>query len=329
MKMIRKYLALLIMMAAMWPQIGANAKDWPTQSVKIVVPYPPGGASDVTARLLGTKLTEMWGVPIVIENRPGANGIVANQLAAKSPADGYTILMANLGPNAVNHAVYRKLPYDSVKDFAPVVLATVVPLVIVTSAESPFKNLKELIASARANGGKVTYGSAGVGASSHMTGELLAEMAHVKFLHVPYKGDAPAIADLIGSQIAFALPTVPAAMPHLKSGRLRPLAVTSRTRLASLPDVPTVEEALQLNGFEALSWGGFMVPTGTPPNIIAKINADLNTVLQASDIKTRLSGLGAEVMGGTPDAFARFLLDEIAKWKKVADVAKIQLERQD
>lgn len=329
MMVIRRYMALLAVMAALWPLGDAAAKDWPAQAVRIVLPYPPGGASDVTARLLSTRLGEAWGVPVVIENRPGANGIVANEMAAKSPADGYTILMANLGPNAVNHAVYRKLPYDSVKDFAPVVLATVVPLVIVTSADSPIKDLKDLIARARADGGKLAYGSAGVGASSHMAGELLAEMAGVRFLHAPYKGDSPAIADLIGGQIAFALPTAPAAMSHLKSGRLRALAVTSRVRVATMPEVPTVEEALQLHDYEALSWGGFMVPAGTPPKVVARINADLNAALQSSDVKARLSNLGAEVRGGTPEAFGQFLQDEIAKWKKVAEAAKIQLERQD
>ena len=234
----------LMFFGALFGSQAAMAKDWPTQPIRIVLPYPPGGASDVTARLLGMKMSQAWGTTVVIENRPGANGIIANEAAAKSPADGYTILMANLGPNAINPAVYAKLPYDTVKDFAPVILTTIVPLVIVTAADSPVKSLAQLIALAKEKPGQITFGSAGNGAGSHLAGELLAMTTGAKMLHVPYKGDAPAIIDVMGGQLTIALPTALAGVPHIKSGKLRALAVTSPKRIASLPDVPTVNEAL-------------------------------------------------------------------------------------
>jgi tripartite-type tricarboxylate transporter receptor subunit TctC len=304
----------------------AIARDWPTQPVRIVLPYPPGGASDVTARLLGTKMGLAWGSSVLIENRPGANGIVANELVAKAPADGYTILMANLGPNAINPAVYSKLPYDMRKDFAPVVLTTMVPLVIVTSADSPIKNLAQLIAMAKERPGQVAFGSAGNGASNHLAGELLAVMTGVKMLHVPYKGDAPSITDLMGGQIAIALPTALAGVPHIKSGKLRALAVTSQKRISSMPDVPTVNEALGITGYEAVSWGGLMVPRGTPADVVAKMNVEVNKALKMPDVAEKLTGLGAEIVGGTPEAFDTFLQAELVKWKKVAEAAKISLD---
>ncbi|UIF91492.1 tripartite tricarboxylate transporter substrate binding protein [Cupriavidus sp. UYPR2.512] len=323
---LRQASAALLCLAAISGWQHAAAKDWPAQPVRVVLPYPPGGASDVTARLLSAKLSQAWGESVVIENRPGANGIIANELVSKSAADGYTVLMANLGPNAINPAVYSKLPYDSVKDFAPVILATTVPLIIVTAANSPIKDLKQLIAVAKDKPGEITFGSAGNGASNHLAGELLNTMAGVKMAHVPYKGDGPSLTDVLGGQIHVALPTALAGMPQVKSGKLRALAVTSKKRLPSLPDVPTVDEALGINGYEAVSWGGFMVPTGTPPAIISKMNAEFNKALQYQDIREKLRAQGAEIVGGTPESFDTFLRAELAKWKKVADSAKVRLD---
>lgn len=322
----RRIATALMLIGALCSGQAAIAKDWPTQPIRIVLPYPPGGASDVTARLLGMKMGQAWETTVVIENRPGANGIIANEAAAKSPADGYTILMANLGPNAINPAVYAKLPYDTAKDFAPVILTTIVPLVIVTAADSPAKSLAQLIALAKEKPGQVTFGSAGNGAGSHLAGELLAVTTGAKMLHVPYKGDAPAITDVMGGQLTIALPTALAGVPHVKSGKLRALAVTSSKRIASLPDVPTVNEALGISGYEAVSWGGLMVPNGTPAAVIAKINAETNKALQMPDVKVKLMALGAEIVGGTPEAFDTFLRAELIKWKKVAEGAKIHLE---
>lgn len=304
----------------------AQPREWPSQPVKMVLPYPPGGASDVTARLLGARLSQAWEVPVLVENRPGANGIVANEAVAKAAADGYTLLMANLGPNAINHAVYARLPYDTARDFAPVLLTTVVPLLIVVPQESPLKTLPQFIAAAKARPETATFGSAGNGAGSHLAGELLATMTGAKLLHVPYKGDAPALTDLMGGQIAVALPTALAGLPHVRGGKLRALAVTSESRIASLPDVPTVDEALGLKGFTAVSWGGFMVPTGTPAPVISRINADLNRALTLPEVRAKLEEQGAVVVGGTPEAFGRFLQVELAKWKKVAETARIKLD---
>jgi tripartite-type tricarboxylate transporter receptor subunit TctC len=303
-----------------------NASDWPSQSVKIVLPYPPGGASDVTARLIGAHLSQVWKQPVVVENRPGGNGAIANVAVAKAPGDGYTILMANLGPNSINHAVYPKLPYDTVKDFQPIVLTTLVPLVIVSSGDSPFQSLRELVERAKRPNTNLTFGSAGNGSGSHLAGELLFGAARAPMLHVPYKGDAPAISDVMGGQIAAALPTALAATPHVQSGRLRALAVTSKTRLPTMPDVPTVEEALGLAGFEAVSWGGFLAPAGTPGHIIAKFNSEVNKALRAPEITEKLRAQGAQIAGGSPDAFGAFIQAEIAKWKAVAVQAKIKLE---
>jgi len=304
----------------------ANASDWPSQSVKIVLPYPPGGASDVTARLIGARLSQVWGQPVLIENRPGANGTIANLAVAKSPGDGYTILMANLGPNGINHAVFPNLPYDTVKDFQPIVLTTLVPLVIVTSGDSPFRSLRDFVAAAKGPNTKLSFGSAGNGSGSHLAGELLFSAARAPMLHVPYKGDAPAIVDVMGGQIAAAIPTALAATPHVQSGKLRALAVTSRTRLPTMADVPTVEEALGLTGFEAVSWGGFMAPAGTPKHVIAKINTEVNKALTAPDIAEKLRAQGAQIAGGTPEAFGAFIHAELAKWKAVAVQAKIKLD---
>ncbi len=323
---LRRAVAALLCIGALAGGPAAIARDWPSQAVRIVLPYPPGGASDVTARLLGMQLGQAWNASVIVENRPGANGIIANELVAKSPADGYTVLMANLGPNAINPAVYAKLPYDTAKDFAPVILTTKVPLLIVTAADSPLMNLGQLIALAREKLGKVSFGSAGNGSGSHLAGELLAMTTGTKMLHVPYKGDAPALTDLMSSQLTIALPTALAGVPHAKNGKLRALAVTSQGRIPSLPDVPTVNEALGISGFEAVSWGGLMVPAGTPAEVVTKINAETNKALQVPDIRAKLTAQGAEVVGGTPEAFGAFLRAELSKWKRVAEAAKVRLE---
>ena len=321
-----RMLTVLVCTAALTGAGSAIAKDWPAQTVRIVLPYPPGGASDVTARLLGQQLAQSWGTSVVIDNKPGANGIIANELVAKSAADGYTVLMANLGPNAINPAVYARLPYDMARDFAPVILTTKVPLLIVTAADSPIADLAQLILHARQQPGKLSFGSAGNGSGSHLAGELLAMTTGTKMLHVPYKGDAPALTDLMSNQLTVALPTALAGVPHVKAGKLRALAVTSQARIPSLPDVPTVDEALGTKGFEAVSWGGFMVPAGTPAQAVEKINAQTNKALQLPDIRSKLSAQGAEVIGGSPQAFSDFLRAELLKWKRVAETANVRLE---
>jgi tripartite-type tricarboxylate transporter receptor subunit TctC len=303
----------------------AAAQDYPAKPIRIVIPYPPGGASDVTARLLGQKMAESWNQQVVADNRPGANGIVALEHVAKSAPDGYTLLMANLGPNAINPAVYAKLPYDAIKDFSAITLTTLVPQVLVAGPSLEAKNIRELVALAKASPGKINYGTGGNGSANHLAVELMASMAGVKLTAVPYKGDAPAMADAIAGQISLSLPTVLAAMPHIKSGKLRPLAVTTRQRVASLPEVPTMEEA-GVPGYESVSWGGIMAPAGTPSAVINKLHAEFARILKLPDIQERMAGLGATIVGTGPAEFAAFLQSEIKKWDGVAKKAAIRLE---
>ena len=302
-----------------------QAQTWPTkQQIKFIVVYPPGGASDVTARLIATKLTESIGQSVIVENKPGANGIIATEFVAKSPPDGYTLLMANLGPNAINPVVYKKLPYDALKDFSAVTLTTIVPQFIVVSPSLPIYSVNDLIAYTKSNAGKVTFASAGNGASNHLSGELFNTMAGIKMQHIPYKGDAPGLIDVMSGQVTVALPTAIAAAPHVRSGKLRALAVTSSKRLPSFPDVPTVAETLA--GFEAVSWGGVMVPTGTPQPIINRLNTEIQKILKMPDIAEKLNGLGAEIVGSSPQQFDAYVKSEIAKWGKVARDNQITLD---
>ena len=305
--------------------LAASAQGWPTrQPIKFIVVYPPGGASDVTARLIAAKLNDILGQSVVVENKPGANGIIATEFVAKSAPDGYTMLMANLGPNALNPVVYKKLPYDAIKDFQGVTLTTIVPQVVVVNPSLPVKSIPELIAYAKANPGKVSFGSAGQGASNHLSGELLNALGGIKMQHVPYKGDAPSIVDLIGGSIQVALPTTVAGLPHVRSGKLRAIAVTGTKRLDSMPDLPTVAETLP--GYEAVSWGGIMVPAGTPPEIVKRLNTEINRILKMPDVAEKLQGLGAIIVGSTPEEFDKYVKDEIAKWGKVARDNNIALD---
>ena len=321
----KNFLNVLIVLCVLLAPGFAAAQDYPAKPIRIVIPYPPGGASDVTARLLGQKMAEAWGQQVIPDNRPGANGIVALEHVAKSAPDGYTLLMANLGPNAINPAVYSKLPYDPVKDFSPITLTTLVPQVLVASPALEAKNIAELIALARAHPGKINYGTGGNGSANHLAVELMASIMGVKLTAVPYKGDAPAMADAISGQVSMTLPTVLAATPHIKSGKLRPLAVTTKTRVAALPDVPTMQEA-GVPGYESVSWGGIMAPAGTPPTIINKLHAEFARILKLPDVVERMEALGSTIVGSGPAEFSAFLQAEIRKWDGVAKKAGIRLE---
>ena len=321
--MIIRFVVLSCIAAAL--PLTAIAQSWPSkQPIKIIVVYPPGGASDVTARLIASKLTESIGQSVVVENKPGANGIIATEFVAKAAPDGYTLLMANLGPNAINPVIYKKLPYDAVKDFSAITLTTIVPQFIVVAPSQPINSLAELIAYTKANPGKVTFASAGNGASNHLSGELFNSMAGIKMVHVPYKGDAPGLVDVMSGQVTVALPTAIAAAPSVRSGQLRALAVTSNKRLPSFPDVPTVAETLP--GFEAVSWGGIMAPAGTPPAIINRLNAEILKILKIPEVAEKLKGLGAEIVGSTPMQFDAYVKSEIAKWGKVARDNNVTLD---
>jgi len=316
---------LLVLFAAVMPVWGVAQDAYPMKPVRIVVPYPPGGASDVTARLLAQKLSEFWGQQVVVDNRPGANGIVALEHVAKQPADGYVLLMANLGPNAINPAIYSKLPYDPVKDFTAITLTTMVPQVLVASPQLEQKTLKEVIDFARANPGKLSYGNGGNGSANHLGVELMASIAGVSFTPIPYKGDVPAMVDTMSGLLAMTLPTVVAASPHIKSGKLRALAVSTKTRVAALPDVPTMQEA-GVAGYESSSWGGIMGPGGMPGAVVNKVHADVVRALRLPDIQEKLGGLGATVLAQGPSEFASFLQAEMRKWDGVAKRANIRLE---
>ncbi len=292
----------------------AHAEQWPSKPVKILFGFPAASATDVIARTVGQKLSQKWGQSVIIDNRPGAGGNLGSALAAKAPADGYTIFFGTVA-NAISASLYSKLDYDYLKDFTPITLVATTPLVLVENPALPVKNVKELIGYAKANPGKLNFGSGGVGTSNHLAGEMFKSETGTKLVHVAYKGTPAAYTDLFSGQISLMWDNIVAVMPHIKAGRLKPLAVTSAKRSPSLPDVPTMEEA-GLPGFEAVSWIGALVPTGTPQPIVDKIHTDLVAVLQMPDVKQQLGALGAVVVGNSPEQFAAWNRSELAKWSK-------------
>ena len=289
---------------------------YPTKPIRLILGYPPGGASDAVARLLVTPLTTRLGQPIVIDNRPGAGGNIAAEISARSLPDGYTWFLGNNGILATNQALYAKLPFDAVRDFATVVLVATQPSVLVTHPSLPVKNVKELVALARARPDQLNYASSGTGTAGHLAGELFKGLAKVSYQHIPYKGGGPAVIDLISGQVHFMFATAASVLPHTRSGRLRALAVTSIQRSPSVPELPTVAES-GIAGFEALTWHGIVVPAATPVPVIAKINAEVNAILATAEMKERFATQGVEARGGKPEEFAAFLRSEIPKWTKV------------
>jgi len=289
---------------------------YPNKPVRLVVPFPAGGTTDILARAAAQKLSETWGQQVIVDNRPGAGGNIGSELVAKAAPDGYTLLMGTVGTHAINPSLYAKMPYDHVKDFAPVILVAGVPNVLVVNPDLPIKTVPELIAYAKANPGKLNFASSGSGTSIHLSGELFKVMAGVQITHVPYKGSAPALTDLIGGQVQLMFDNLPSSLPQIKGGKLRAVAVTSTTRAAALPEVPTVAES-GLPGFEASSWFGILAPAGTPKDIIAKIDADVQKWLATPEAKEKLLSQGANAAGGSPEDFARHIQAETAKWAKV------------
>lgn len=292
----------------------AQTPAWPAKPVKIIFGFPPASATDVIARAVGAKLQERWGQPVVIDNRPGAGGNLGSEIAARQPADGYTIFFGTVA-NAISVSLYSKLNYDYLKDFTPITLVATTPLVLVANAEFPAKSVRELIAFAKANPGKVNFGSGGVGTSNHLAGEMFKSATGTDLVHVPYKGTPAAHTDLLSGQISLMWDNIVAVTPHIRSGKLRPIAVTSAQRAASLPDVPTMAEA-GLAGFEAVSWIGALVPVGTPKPIVDRIHTDLVAVLRLPDVQEKLAASGAVLVGNTQEQFAEWNRREIAKWSK-------------
>ena len=303
----------------------AATQGYPAKAVRMIVPFPPGGGTDLIARTVSQKLSEAWKVPVVVENTPGSGGTIGLAAAVRSPADGYTLVLAQASNTAVAPALYRRLPYDPLKDLAPVTVVVAEPLVMVSHASFPVSNIKELIASARAQPGKTAYGSPGNGTIGHLSVEMLKSMAGIDLLHVPYKGAAQALTDLVGGQITLYSSSLPPALPQIKGGKIKALGVTGATRLAALPDVPTLAES-GVAGYEALNWYGVMVPAGTPKEIVARLNTDMLKVLKLPDVVQRLAGEGGEIVANTPDEFAAMLRREKSKWAKVVKDAAVKVD---
>jgi tripartite-type tricarboxylate transporter receptor subunit TctC len=302
----------------------AHAADWPVRPVRVVVPFTPGGSTDITARLVASRLQEIWGQSVVVENRGGAGGNIAADVVAHSDPDGYTIFI--VGPGlATNQFLYASLSYDPVGDFAPVTLLITQPNLMCVPNSSPAKSVQEFIAYCNANKGKVTFASSGVGTTLHLSGELFKRLAKVEMTHVPYRGGAPAINDLIPGRVDVLFDNMPSILPHVKAGSLRGLAVTTKERVAVVPDIPTIAES-GVPGFDVFSWFGFFVPAKTPQDVVAKINADTNAALAYPSVKTRFEELGATPKGSTPAELASYLKSEIDKWGPVIRDARIRVD---
>ncbi|MGZ5136506.1 MAG: Bug family tripartite tricarboxylate transporter substrate binding protein [Burkholderiales bacterium] len=301
------------------------AQAYPTRPIRIVVAYTPAGATDILARVIGQKMNEAWGQPVIIENRPGANGNIGTEYAAKAAPDGHTFLMTTAGPHGINPSLYRKLGYDAVKDFTAVSLVALVPNILVVSNALPVKNVKELIAYAKANPGKLCYGSPGAGSTAHLSMELFKSMTGTNLVHVPYKGSAGVLTDVMGGQIAATMDNMPAYLPQVKAGKIRALAVTPNKRSPAAPDIPTVAEA-GVPGYNSSAWFGLVAPAATPKDVVTKLSVETARILQLPDVKSRLSELGAEPIGSTPEQFSSHIKAEIAKWAKVIKEANVELQ---
>lgn len=297
--------------------LAALAQSYPSKPVHMVVPYPAGGYYDLLARVIGAKLTESWSQPVVVENRVGANGMVGTDFVAKSPPDGYTILMGGIGPFGISPSLYAKMAYDPVRDFAPVIHVASAPNVLVVHPSVDARSVKELIALARSNPGKLTFSSAGSGSSQHLSAEMFNTMVGARMTHIPYKGSAPAVTATLGGQVSVLFGTMADVVAHIRADKLRALAVTSARRIPALPDVPTMIEA-GVPGFEATAWFGVFAPAAVPHDILAKLNQDIGRILRLPDVLERISQQGsAEIVGGSPEQYGAFVRAEIAKWAKV------------
>jgi len=302
----------------------AAAPDYPRKPVRLVVPFAPGGNTDFLARSIAQKLTESLGQQVIVDNRPGAGGSIAGALAAKAPADGYTMMFVSIS-TSIAATLHEKLPFNVLRDFTPLVLIATAPQVLAAHPSVPATNVKSLIALARARPGKLTYASSGVGGGTHLTGELFKLSAGVDLVHVPYKGNAPALADLMGGQIDLLFAGIISVVGPYKSGRVRLLAVTSEQRTAVTPDIPTMIES-GVDGVRSTSWYGLVMRTGTPPEIVQRLNQELNRILETQDVRDRLGAEGARAEGGTPEAFGNHMRTEVEKWAKVIKAAGIRTQ---
>ena len=315
-----RWLALPV---AFWIAFAAHAQNYPIRPVRIIVPFAPGGATDIVTRIVGLKLTEVWGQTIVVDNRAGAGGNVGAELAAKATADGYTLFMPSGSVVTANKHMYRKLNWNPDKDFVAITNCASGPQIIAVNAGFAAKSIKDLIAMAKAKPGAINFGSAGIGTQTHLAAENFAYSAGINVLHIPYKGEGPALVELVAGQINFLTPNLSAAIGFVKQGKVRALGVTSKQRSAQLPDVPAVAETLP--GFENLGWFGLVAPTGTPKAVITKVHRDVVTVLKSPDVKKRFEDLGMVPVGNTPAEFAKAIQAESSHWARVIKERKLQL----
>jgi tripartite-type tricarboxylate transporter receptor subunit TctC len=302
----------------------AQAQTYPVKPVRWVVPSTPGDGSDITARLISDRLSRALGQPVVIDNKPGAGGVLGSEHVARAAADGYTMIVGNAGSHGINAAIYGKLSYDVVKDFAPVALICTAPNVMVVSPAIKARNVAEFIAYAKANPGKLNYASGGIGSSAHMSAELFKSLTGTEMTHVPYKGSTPAVTAILSDEVSVMIGNLPPWTAHLKAGKVRALAVTTGNRYAGLPDVPAMSEMLP--GFETVAWFGVLAPAGTPQPVIERINREVNAVLAQADVRERLSASGCDPAPGTPEAFAARVAGDVARWKKLAAEKNIRAD---
>jgi tripartite-type tricarboxylate transporter receptor subunit TctC len=318
--------ALALTCAAMSASVhGQTAQGYPSKPVRWLIPFPPGGGTDVISRTLAQKLSEVWGQQVVADNRPGGGGTIGLAAAAKLPPDGYNIVIGQLANMAIAPALYPKLPYDPVKDFTPVTLALTSPLIFVAHPSVPAKNVKELIALARAKPDSITFGSPGNGTSGHLATEIIKSAGKVKMVHIPYKGAVPAFTGLLGGEIAVYMSSIQPALPMLKAGRVKALGVTSAKRIATLPDIPTISET-GLPGYEVTNWYGVLTPAGVPKDVLAKLHADLVKAMKQPDVQQRFAAEGGDATPNTPEQFATFIRNEIPKWGKAVRESGAKVE---
>ena len=299
-------------------------QSYPTKPIRLILPFPPGGSTDIVARLIGQKLTESWGVQVLVDNRPGAGGNVAAEVAAKAPPDGHTLFQVNVA-NAIGATLYPKLNYDLVTSFAPVTQLASTPYVLLAHPSVPARNTRELVALAKARPGVLTYASAGAGSATHLSGELLKALSGTDILHVPYKGTGPAVTALLSGEVALYFTTVPAAVPLVKTDRVRALGVTSSKRTPLMPEVAPIADA-DLKGYETSTWHGILVPAATPREVVQKLNGEIVKILAQPDVREKLLGQGLEPIGGTPEQFGAYIKAEIAKWAKVVKASGAKAE---
>ncbi len=317
---IRFILAVLALAAS-----SVFAQQYPNRPVKVIIPWPPGQATDIAARIVGEKLSQQLGQPFIMENRPGAGGALGTEAAVKSAPDGYTLLAASSGPISIMPNL-QQVPYDPLKDLVPVSLIAAAPFVLVTHPSFPASNAKEFLALVRANPGKYTFASSGTGATAHIFAELFNSMAQIKTVHVPYKGSAPALTDLIGGHVSYAIETVASVVGHVKAGRLKAFGVSTARRSAAMPDVPSLAEAADLPGYDVAAWIGFVAPAGTPRDILIKLAAEIQKAVQASDLKERYLTLGMDIASNTPDQMAAFMRREQDRYASIIKNAGIKVE---